>query len=156
MLLNKRVSHPDFIAYDGKFLPNKKVKKYKSKPVIMDKDGKLLILNKDYTIESYHVNSAVKDQRSISDNNTKITISIQGKGNYTGIATQTYEVRGARFSSASIKVSAKTYTGKAVTIGPKDIISASIKIGKIKKSWFMAWIMKYLVMKIMSKKEVQL
>lgn len=34
MLLNKRVSHPDFIAYDGKFLPNRYVKKYKHLPLI--------------------------------------------------------------------------------------------------------------------------
>ena len=133
MVTTKSINSPDLTIRVPDVPYTENVKKYKSKPVIMDKDGKLLILNKDYTIESYHVNSAVKDQRSISDNNTKITISIQGKGNYTGIATQTYEVRGARFSSASIKVSAKTYTGKAVTIGPKDIISASIKIGKIKK-----------------------
>lgn len=34
MLLNKRVSHPDFISYEGKFLPNRFVRQYKRLPLL--------------------------------------------------------------------------------------------------------------------------
>lgn len=34
MLLNKRVSHPDFISYEGKTLPNRFVRKYKDLPLL--------------------------------------------------------------------------------------------------------------------------
>lgn len=34
MVLNKKVSHPDFISYEGKHLPNRYVKKYKTLPLL--------------------------------------------------------------------------------------------------------------------------
>ena len=34
MLLNKRVSHPDFISYEGKYLPNRFVRKYNKLPLL--------------------------------------------------------------------------------------------------------------------------
>ncbi len=34
MLLNKKISHPDFISYEGKHLPNRFVKKFKNLPLL--------------------------------------------------------------------------------------------------------------------------
>ncbi len=34
MLLNKKISHPDFISYEGKFLPNRFVRKFKKLPLL--------------------------------------------------------------------------------------------------------------------------
>ncbi len=34
MLLNKKISHPDFISYEAKYLPNRFVRKYKSLPLL--------------------------------------------------------------------------------------------------------------------------
>lgn len=107
--------------------------KYQSKPIITDKDGKKLILNKDYTIDGYSAEGLSLGKWSNPENNTKITVTISGKGYYTGEATAVYYVKGMKFSTANIKISPKSYTGKEVKIGAQDISSATIKSGKIKK-----------------------
>jgi hypothetical protein len=114
---------PD-VPYTGK------ANKYKSKPVIIDKDGNKLALNKDYTVENYSIQGSVLDKKSIPENGSEITVTIQGKGNYKGTIALKYEIRGINFASAAIKVNSKSYSGRAVTIDEKDIISATIKSGK--------------------------
>jgi DNA-binding protein len=114
---------PD-VPYTGK------ANKYQSKPVITDIDGNKLALNKDYKVENYSIQGSVLDKKSIPENGSEITVTIQGKGNYRGTIALKYEIRGINFASAAIKVNSKSYTGMAVTIDEKDIISATIKNGK--------------------------
>jgi glucan-binding YG repeat protein len=56
------------------------------------------------------------------DNNTNVgtaTITITGKGNYTGTKTATFEIEPASITGSSITgLSTKTYTGKAITQTP--------------------------------------
>ncbi len=126
MVETKSINSPD-ITIRVPDVPNMgKTNQYQSKPIIIDKDGKELTLNRDYAIGSYQVDNTDLDH-------PKITVTIYGKGNYTGTATRIYEMRGTKFSPI-IKINAKVYTGKAVTIEAKDILSASIKIGKEKKT----------------------
>lgn len=104
--------------------------KYQSKPVITDSDGGILVVNRDYTITSYQVETALLDKKSNPEEGTMITVTIVGKGSYTGTATAAYMLKGTSFSKASIQVTAKPYTGNPVTIEAGDIITASIRIGK--------------------------
>ncbi len=126
MVLTKSINSPDLTIRVPDVPYTTKPNKYQSKPVIVDKDGKSLVLNKDYVITNYQIDSMTADKQNIS-------LTIQGMGNYTGTITKAYEMRGMKFSSANIKVNPKTYTGKAVTIDQTDIISASIKTGTTTK-----------------------
>ena len=116
------------VPYTGK--PNK----YQSIPVITDSDGGVLVKDKDYTIEVYQTGEAVLDKESNPEEGTEITITIKGKGSYTGTVKATYALEGISFAKAVIKVAPKSYTGKLVTIGTADIVSATIKTGKTKNS----------------------
>lgn len=116
---------PD-VPYTGK------QNKYQSKPVITDSDGGVLILNRDYIIESYHVGTTLLDRKSNPENGTAITVTIKGMGSYTGTVTEQYMLKGINFSKAVIKVNAKAYTGSLVTLEASDITSATIKTGKNK------------------------
>ena len=116
---------PD-VPYTGK------QNKYQSKPVITDSDGGVLILNRDYIIESYHVGTTLLDRKSNPENGTAITVTIKGMGSYTGTSTEQYMLKGINFSKAVIKVNAKAYTGSLVTLEASDITSATIKTGKNK------------------------
>ena len=106
--------------------------KYQSKPIITDNDGGLLILNKDYTIEAYHMGNMLLDKTSNPQEGALITVTIKGKGNYTGIVEAVYELRGSRFSQAVIQIAPKSYTGNPVELNVSDIILATIKTGKHK------------------------
>ena len=114
---------PD-VPYTGK------AGRYQSNPVLTDSDGGVLIKNKDYVIEAYHVGNTLLDNRSHPEEGTVITVTILGKGSYTGTIQGTYTVKGIDFSQAVIKVGAKPYTGNPVTINSSDITKAVIKTGK--------------------------
>ena len=67
-------------------------------------------------------------------NNTKAgtaTVTITGKGNYTGTKSATFKISPAAISGAAISgLAAKTYTGKALTQTPVvKIGSATLKTG---------------------------
>lgn len=110
-----------------------KANHYQSKPVITDSDGKTLALKKDYTIEGYSAYGKALGAKSNPDNGTTITVTIRGKGSYTGTTTASYEVRGIRFANAVIKINPQNYTGHEITLKASDFASATIKVGKVKK-----------------------
>jgi len=114
---------PD-VPYTGK------AGRYQSNPVLTDSDGGVLIKNKDYVIEAYHAGNTLLDNRSHPEEGTVITVTILGKGSYTGTIQGTYTVKGIDFSQAVIKVGTKPYTGNPVTINSSDITKAVIKTGK--------------------------
>ncbi|MDE7207379.1 MAG: Ig-like domain-containing protein, partial [Lachnospiraceae bacterium] len=118
---------PD-VPYTGK------ANKYQSNPVLTDIDGGVLAKNKDYTIEAYAVGSATLDKKSNPEEGTVITVTIKGKGNYTGTVEAAYTLKGISFAQAAIKVEPQFYTGNPVTIDAADIISATIKTGKTQTS----------------------
>ena len=107
-----------------------KAGRYQSNPVLTDSDGGVLIKNRDYVIESYHAGNTLLDNRSHPEEGTVITVTIKGKGSYTGTVQGTYVVRGIDFSRAVIKTGAKSYTGTPVTIKASDITKAVIRTGK--------------------------
>lgn len=107
-----------------------KAGRYQSNPVLTDSDGGVLIKNRDYVIESYHAGNTLLDNRSHPEEGTVITVTIKGKGSYTGTVQGTYVVRGIDFSRAVIKTGAKPYTGTPVTIKASDITKAVIRTGK--------------------------
>lgn len=70
-------------------------------------NGKALIKDTDYTVAySNNVNAGTA------------TITVTGKGNYTGMAAGTFTIKPADASSASVSVSNQTYTDSALTPAP--------------------------------------
>lgn len=114
---------PD-IPYVGK--PNK----YQSSPIVTDSDGGVLVKNKDYAIEAYSAEETPLDKESNPKEGSVITVTIKGKGSYTGTVEATYTLKGISIAQASIKIAPKSYTGKPVPIEKADIVSATIKTGK--------------------------
>ena len=70
-------------------------------------NGKMLTKDIDYTV-SYSNNVNVGTA----------TVTVIGKGNYTGTAKGTFAISAANASKATVKVSSQTYTGAALTPAP--------------------------------------
>ena len=70
-------------------------------------NGKTLTKDIDYTVSySNNVNAGTA------------TVTVTGKGNYTGTAKGTFKISAADASKATVKVASQTYTGKALTPAP--------------------------------------
>jgi DNA-binding protein len=83
------------------------------KPEITLKCGsKTLVSGTDYTV-SYDGGNAVGSH----------TITVTGKGNFTGTATYTYKITAASIAKATVKIAACTYSGKSQTPTP------TVKVG---------------------------
>ena len=103
-----------------------KANKYQSKPILVDADGTRLKAGTDYTL-TYTVEDTALDKRSNPEENTVITVQVDGKGNYSGSRTDTYVLKGTSFTAAKISIRNKDFTGRAVTIDAEDIKTATIK-----------------------------
>ncbi len=103
-----------------------KANKYQSKPILVDADGTRLKAGTDYTL-TYTVEDTALDKRSNPEENTVITVQVDGKGNYSGSRTDTYVLKGTSFTAAKISIRNKDFTGRAVTIDAGDIKTATIK-----------------------------
>ncbi len=103
-----------------------KANKYQSKPILVDADGTRLKAGTDYTL-TYTVEDTALDKRSNPEENTVITVQVDGKGNYSGSRTDTYVLKGTSFTAAKISIRNKNFTGRAVTIDAEDIKTATIK-----------------------------
>ena len=103
-----------------------KANKYQSKPILVDADGTRLKAGTDYTL-TYTVEDTALDKRSNPEENTVITVQVDGKGNYSGSRTDTYVLKGTSFTAAKISIPNKNFTGRAVTIDAEDIKTATIK-----------------------------
>ncbi len=103
-----------------------KANKYQSKPILVDADGTRLKAGTDYTL-TYTVEDTALDKRSNPEENTVITVQVDGKGNYSGSRTDTYVLKGTSFTAAKISILNKNFTGRAVTIDAEDIKTATIK-----------------------------
>ena len=98
-----------------------KAGKYISKPVLMD-DNSMALTSSDYGEITYSVNGKVLGKKDNPELGSVITVTVKGKGNYTGTASTTYKLcEGKKFSSARITVKAKAYTGRQVEIAKDDV-----------------------------------
>lgn len=100
---------------------NEKKGKYISAPILMDSDGTMLKLNKDYGNITYSINGSKADGQSKPALGSVITVSLSGIGNYTGTVTVKYQLKKTSFSKAKIVSTSKTYTGTTVTLNPSDL-----------------------------------
>ena len=130
-ILDKDLTSKDLTIRVPNVAYTAKANRYQSNPVLTDSDGGVLVKNKDYVIEAYHIGNTILDNKSHPEEGSEITVTIKGKGSYTGTVQETYTVKGINFSQAVIKVGTKPYTGYPVTIKASDITKAVIKSGKI-------------------------
>lgn len=88
---------------------NAKTNKYKSTPVLLDSNGKKLVAGVDYekNIIYTRTNGTELSADSYVAPGTTIVVKVTGKGNYIGVITATYQVKGYQYDSGE-KVTAAT------------------------------------------------
>ncbi|MBQ6334052.1 MAG: S8 family serine peptidase [Erysipelotrichaceae bacterium] len=102
---------------------------FKSTLTIKDVNGKKLTAGTDYAkslVYSYADGTPVL-ANDIVPAGTSITVTAQGKGNYTGSVSATYRVVSSNISSAKVKVANQIYTGQPVLVDKAEI---TIKLNK--------------------------
>ena len=113
--------------------------KYKSTPVLTDSDGKKLKAGVDYE-KTYEYTGNIID--GDAQPNTEITVTVTGKGNYTGTVSTTYRIleTGKDISKAVFKIANQEYTGSEILItdmsqftGTDDARNAYITVNKQKE-----------------------
>ncbi|MBQ2117230.1 MAG: InlB B-repeat-containing protein, partial [Lachnospiraceae bacterium] len=112
---------------------------YKTKPVLMDTSGKTLSTS-DYDGKNVIYKDAagnVLDKNSIANTGDVISVTIKGKGNYSGEITGTYRIipKGRSIAKARQDKIVKEYTGKEIVLS-KEEISLSIGGSKIPTDGF--------------------
>lgn len=107
--------------------------KYKSTPVLTDKNGKKLAAGTDYKKQYVYTdeNGNVIGSKDKIAAGSILTVTVTGTGSYQGEISVSYRVLSAKKSVTSAKVSIKpevkkNYSGEPVTISKDDLI---VKIG---------------------------
>lgn len=111
-----------------------KAGKYKSTPVLTDKNGKKLIAGTDYKKQYIYTdeNGNVLGSRDKVPAGSVLTVKVTGTGSYTGEISTSYRVLKAKTSVAAATISlkkglVKNYTGEPVTLSKDDF---TVMIGK--------------------------
>lgn len=101
-----------------------------SKPVVKEADGTYLTNGTDYTVEYHKLdeNGKPTEDNDTPTVNTRMQVTVTGKGNYEGSVSKEYRIVGTSISKATIVVKAQTYTGQAITLDANDFSKA--RIGK--------------------------
>ena len=102
--------------------------KYISKPVLTDADGKTLTIGKDYEKAVVYTDKDGREltKQDIVEKGAVITVTVKGKGAYSGELKTTYRITEESFGKAKISIKPQEYTGRAVLLNEKDI---TVKIG---------------------------
>ncbi len=89
--------------------------KYQSTPVLTDTDGKKLKAGTDYE-KTYEYTGNIID--GDAQTGAEITVTVTGKGNYTGEVSTTYRIleAGRDISKATFKIANQEYTGSEIHI----------------------------------------
>ncbi len=89
--------------------------RYQSTPVLTDTDGKKLKAGTDYE-KTYEYTGDIIDGDAQPE--TEITVTVTGKGNYTGTVSTTYHIleAGRDISKATFKIANQEYTGNEIEI----------------------------------------
>ena len=100
-----------------------KAGKYISTPVLLDSNGKKLAAGTDYEKNIvYTMGGKVLDpKKDIVPVGSEVTVTVTGKGFYTGTISATYRITEKTFTSAKITVNKQTYTGKPIQLTAEDI-----------------------------------
>ncbi|MGN0385556.1 MAG: Ig-like domain-containing protein [Lachnospiraceae bacterium] len=106
-----------------------KAGKYISTPVLMDSNGKKLAAGTDYenTIVYTMGGKVLDPKKDIVPVGSEVTVTVTGKGFYTGTMSATYRITEKTFTSAKITIAKQTYTGKPIQLKAEDM---KVVIGK--------------------------
>jgi len=111
---------------------NTKAGKYMSKPVLTDVNGKKLTAGVDY--EKAYIyrdkNKTVLDKYDTPKAGDVLTVTVIGKGNYSGEISAKFHIneKGKSLSSAKVTVNKEPiYNGEKITLSKDDLV---VKIGK--------------------------
>lgn len=106
--------------------------KYQSKPVLTDRNGKVLKAGTDYEKTYVYQNEAGKilGKTDRPEAGSCLTVVVTGKGNYRGSAQASYRIipKGTHISKAKVKVTGKFYyTGERILPSKDDL---TVTMGK--------------------------
>lgn len=113
--LNAVANAPEFTGKAGASL---------AKISVFDENGQLLKAGSDYSKALVYKDVATGRIISKSDilpAGTKISVSINGTGCYSGVTSAEYEIRPMSVSKAKVYIKDQTFTGKAISISQNDI-----------------------------------
>jgi hypothetical protein len=116
---------------------------YATKLTVTDLDGKVLRAGTDYDNKNvaytYAKDTTLEDaaktvkkagtpvgKDDIIPAGTEITVTVTGKGNYTGTLPDTYRITKSSISGARVTINKQTYTGETVTLD-KEQITVKVK-----------------------------
>lgn len=101
----------------------KKAGKYISKPILTDVNGRILKAGIDYESKIVYSlkDGTVLTDKSIVDAETKLKLTVHGKGAYSGTLETEYRITKSDFSKVKIKIIPQSYTGKEVLLDENDI-----------------------------------
>jgi len=100
-----------------------------SAPVITDVNGKKLKAGVDY--EKITVGNYDYFGKNWGDNpqpGTRITVTVKGKGNYTGEREVDYHIFSNNISKAKFKIKDRIYAGNYVTLSKEDFTTATLTV----------------------------
>ncbi len=131
VIVEKHISDVSITAPDLE--ENTKAGKYMSVPVLTDRNGKKLKAGTDYekTYIYRDANGMTLGKTDRPRAGATITVTVRGKGNYTGETTTTFRIlgKGKNISKAKVTVKNKIYyNGDKVTLSKDDL---TVKVGKI-------------------------
>jgi hypothetical protein len=101
---------------------------YKVTPTLTDSNGKTLKSGVDYTDIVYTSSgNQPLDKNQTLEKGSEVTVTVTGKGNYTGSISATYRIVANDIKYATVKIPNQTYSGTDVTLNEDDI---TVKSGK--------------------------
>lgn len=122
----KELSAVDIRVPDAAYV--NKAGKYQSKPILTDTDRNILKAGTDFYVTEYTYDGKALDKQDNPPQDAEITVTVQGKGNYTGTRTVSYQLKtGTDLSKAKITVVDQPYTGISVRPTQSAITEAFIK-----------------------------
>lgn len=106
---------PDVVSSD-------KSGKYISKPVLTDTNGKKLVAGTDYENIVYTLDDGtVLDKKSVVEAGKIVTVSVTGKGGYTGTLQMNYKITKYSIKTSKVTINPQSYTGKAITLNSEAV-----------------------------------
>lgn len=110
-------------------LYSEKPGKFMSKPVLTDSNGKKLTAGTDYEKIVIYRNAEeqVLDKSAVPGAGEILTVTVTGKGYYTGTLTGTFRVSENLISKTTVSIAAQSYTGSEIKLAPEAI---TVKAGK--------------------------
>jgi uncharacterized protein YjdB len=112
-----------------------KANAWMSAPVITDLDGKKLQAGTDYEkLTAADYDYMGKNWGAVPAAGSKVTVTVKGKGNYSGTIKANYYIFANNISKAKFKIADQQYTGMNISLDKEDFTTATLNVKENGKS----------------------